>query len=180
MTAKELIAILKLICAYSCIIPAIIGIRNYNKLSSDFKSLTWMVIICFLLELPSYYLHDRGKNNLFIMHIYTILEFVLLGYVYRIHLKRLIPPWMMTMIIVLFCTYSIFNSIFIQPININNSYALKGYTYVLGKFGTVGFFNSQFFPFCARKSLSSYPQTYYEKFLDITCLNRMCTVPAYR
>jgi len=63
-------------------------------------------------------------NNLFLLHIDVPVEFTLLAYFYYSFLKQYLDKKIFFTIIVLFIIFSIGNSIFIQPIDSFNSYAL--------------------------------------------------------
>ncbi|MFT6335429.1 MAG: hypothetical protein ACI86M_000901 [Saprospiraceae bacterium] len=66
---------------------------------------------------------ERVGNNLFLLHIYTILEFIVLSAFFKVVFDQLGSKFSMlkiTIVVVLLC---ILNSIFIQPLEGFNSYA---------------------------------------------------------
>ena len=66
---------------------------------------------------------SRSLNNLHALHIYTVLEFIFIGWYYYYNLPDIISKKSILICIVLFSTFSILNSIFIQPLHTYNSYA---------------------------------------------------------
>lgn len=75
------------------------------------------------IELVSTWLFYQKKNNLFLLHIFTIEEFVLVTVFYSLLLKEYISPKVFRVITVLFVLFSVYNSFFIQSFTKNNTYA---------------------------------------------------------
>jgi hypothetical protein len=111
------------IYSFTCIVPAIIGIRHYKSLSSDLKAITLYIILCFLLEFPNNYLAFHKINSLFILHFLTVAEIVFLAYVYSFYIDKIISKKLLWCITIAFVMFSICNTLFIQPYYTFNSYA---------------------------------------------------------
>jgi hypothetical protein len=111
------------IAAFTCIVPAFVGLRYYKSLSKDLKAMTLFIILCFLMELPSTYLGMHKMNNLFILHFLTVAEILFLAYVYSFHIDKIISKKLLWCITTAFVMFSICNTLFIQPYYTFNSYA---------------------------------------------------------
>jgi len=85
--------------------------------------MTWYALLCVLTEIPSNYLFAHRMNNLFLMHFFTIIEFVLLAWVYSFHLSQIISRRIMLIITLAFVAFAVLNTIFFQPLYTFNSYA---------------------------------------------------------
>jgi hypothetical protein len=115
--------ILLYVFSFTCIIPAFIGLRNYGRLSPDFKALTLYMLASVLFEIPSNYYFYHKMNNLFIIHYYTVVEFVFLTYIYSIHIHKVISKKILLVMASVFVLGSVLNSVFVQSFNEFNSYA---------------------------------------------------------
>jgi hypothetical protein len=85
--------------------------------------MTAYVLLCVLSEIPNNYLHAHKVNNLFLMHLFTVIEFVLLAWAYSFHLSQVISRKAMLAIAIAFVVFALLNSLFLQPLHTFNSYA---------------------------------------------------------
>lgn len=109
--------------SFTCIVPAVIGFKNYALLPRDLKAITLYAFVSFLFEIPSNYYFYHNKNNLFILHAYTVIEFIFMAYVYSFHISKVVGKRTLLLVTVTFVAFSIVNSVFIQSIKFFNSYA---------------------------------------------------------
>jgi hypothetical protein len=63
-------------------------------------------------------------NNLFVFHVFTPCEYVLLALLYRAVFQSSFTKRMIVYSIPVFLAFSIFCSIYLQPIDVNNSYSI--------------------------------------------------------
>lgn len=99
-------------------------LKNWNKSPIKIKYLAyflfWNLFIEIMARITSYY----GHNNLFLLHLYTLMEFLLLSIFYK---KIHKPEWRNSSYfsIFIFCIsiLIILNSIILQPLSGFNSYA---------------------------------------------------------
>jgi len=106
------------------IVPAlIIAFRKYSKLSPELKVITYYLVLSALTEILAALLAAVNKNNLPLLHIYTILQFVLIARFYGIVLAGFVPRNLIRYSAYFFIIFSILNSLFLQTIFTNNTYA---------------------------------------------------------
>ncbi|MDQ6844107.1 MAG: hypothetical protein M3Z92_07130 [Bacteroidota bacterium] len=95
-----------------------------NKIELPLKFLTFIIVSSLLIEISTSTIFDYLPNNLFLYHIYNPVEFFLYSLFFaslilakkmRRILYFLIPVYLITAIIL---------SLFVQKINVNNSYAI--------------------------------------------------------
>lgn len=67
---------------YSTILPVILGVFYFKKLDRTFKLLTLFVLVSLILEVCTYILFMQGRNNMFLYHSYTFVEFLFLTFVF--------------------------------------------------------------------------------------------------
>ncbi len=93
-------------------------------LSSPIKLLGLFVLLSILTELTSSLLSYYGYNNLWLLHLYTLLEFLLLSFIYRSLLfEKGSRRDNFTLLLLGISLLVICNSLFLQPINTFNTYA---------------------------------------------------------
>jgi len=104
------------------LIPVIIGFASYHSLT-PVKRLILALMVCSLgLNIIQITLALHSIPNLFIGHIYTLIEFILIAYIYKLKLDKLIPLSVFMAIVVGFVVFSLFNTFVIQGLHANNSY----------------------------------------------------------
>ena len=105
-------------------LSAILAWKNYLQFPKHFKLFTIYIGITFIFELISFITSLRKESNLWLIHLYTLTEFILLGLFYKSVLKR--PQWLnqnFKLILLVGSVLVIANTLFLQPITQFNSYA---------------------------------------------------------
>jgi hypothetical protein len=99
-------------------------IIHYKKLDSPFRRLFYFLILNLVIEILASLFIEFGINNLPLLHIYTLAEFILFSYFYKSIIKK--PSTFHTIywyFIIGGSAFIIFNSIFLQSIFDFNSIA---------------------------------------------------------
>ncbi|GJM36380.1 MAG: hypothetical protein DHS20C18_53810 [Saprospiraceae bacterium] len=102
----------------------ILFISRYESFSKSFYIFTGFLAFSFIITSVSLFLWHNGENNLPLLHLYTLGEFLLLSWFYKeiiglrnfSHLRFYIFIGLITVLLIL-------NSIFVQPISQFNTYA---------------------------------------------------------
>ncbi|PZR38985.1 MAG: hypothetical protein DI538_08035 [Azospira oryzae] len=105
-------------------ITVIYSIYIYKSLGKELKSFSWFLIISGIIQFISSALWYARTNNLPLLHIYVAVGFFLIAYFYIQVLDEFINKKIIWIILLLFLTFSVLNSIFIQPILTFASYSL--------------------------------------------------------
>jgi hypothetical protein len=74
-----------------------------------------------LVQAYAYYLWKNSQNNLFLLHIYTVEEFIFLTLFYSHLLKKFISQHWFFAIIILFVVSAVLNIMYLQPLKIHNT-----------------------------------------------------------
>ncbi len=119
-----------MIAAAFVLIPFLIGIKNYRLYGKDLRVLTIFMGVSVLTEILAYSFFYQGKNNYPFLHVFTIIEFAALTYIYSLHLRTILSYKVILVLVLSFILYSVLNSIFIQSIYQFNTYA-RGVEFIL-------------------------------------------------
>lgn len=108
---------------YGSLIPLsiILLLFSKRKMPLGVKLLAAYFILSFLLFGLSNYLADRSINNLFIYHIFAILEFVFIGQFFRTIISSKKFKSSSLYIIIIFCLLALINSILFEKFTTLNS-----------------------------------------------------------
>ncbi|WP_205511934.1 hypothetical protein [Longitalea arenae] len=109
--------------AWIVIVPVLICILFYRNYNAGLKVLGIHVFIACAVELSSYLLMKLGRNNLPLLHFYTLSEFVLLYIYYDLFFHNTFPKWLLRGLAGCFVLFTLINSIFVQSIYTFNNYA---------------------------------------------------------
>lgn len=120
----HIISMLAFVILFLSGIIAVIALLNYKTFDNSLKILTVYFVLAFIFEAVSLYLARNKINNLFLFHIYAIIEFSLLvaffsNLIYSQQARKKIYFFMATGFLFL-----IADSLFIQGITVFNSYGL--------------------------------------------------------
>jgi hypothetical protein len=96
----------------------------YKSISSELRPFAWFVLLSGVVQLCSAILWFSKKNNLPLLHLYVAAGFVFLAMFYQKVLDGFVSKTVIQSIVIAFLVFTIFNSIFIQPLLTFNSYAL--------------------------------------------------------
>jgi hypothetical protein len=112
---------MRFIVPLSILIPLVFAILNYRFLDQSLKTIFWFLIFSGLANLVALYLATHQKNNLFVIHIYTVFEFAFISWYYKLQLKgiynKIIP-----ILIFAFTVLCVLNVLFIQKSTLFNTY----------------------------------------------------------
>lgn len=104
-------------------LPLLIGLFKFKYLNYALKIIILHLFLGSLVEVASRIMMELEGNNLPLMHLYTVEEFLLIGLFYRYNLKGFVPTKWMNWIIIIFISYSVVNSLFIRSIYEYNNLA---------------------------------------------------------
>ncbi|MES2689822.1 MAG: hypothetical protein V4658_05425 [Bacteroidota bacterium] len=109
-------------------IPVLVSILyaafSFHKLGRHIRIFCSFLLLSGLVQLVSLVLWFKQVNNLPLLHFYVPLGLACLTFFYHSILKSIINRYILWGLLCLFMLFSIINTLFIQPINTYNSYAL--------------------------------------------------------
>lgn len=104
-------------------IPLLFSIIYYKRFPVALKNVTYYMIAAASTELLSYIMWKQKRNNLPLLHIYTIIEYLLLLKFYYSILKDFLPKAAFLILAVVPPCFFILDSLFIESIYNFNPYA---------------------------------------------------------
>lgn len=124
----------------SVIIPIVFAIVKYRHINKPLTTIFLYLLFAGIVNACAAYLAFRHINNLPLLHVYTIFEFLFLGvFFYQLTGKPKIKKLILGGIL-LFPVYGLINFIFIQNIHVFNSYARPVEAILLIVFSLVYFY----------------------------------------
>lgn len=105
------------------ILPTLVSLRNTHDYQLRFRIISLHVWIAFIIEMISYWLWMHKQSNLFLLHLYTILEFEIISLFYLILLKEYSKKWVIPTIMICFAVFAIIDSLFFHDLNHFNVFA---------------------------------------------------------
>ncbi|MFN7494134.1 MAG: hypothetical protein ACK5RG_14545 [Cyclobacteriaceae bacterium] len=96
----------------------------YRQLSHELRIFSWFVFFSAAIEMCSRIFWFQSINNMPFLHVYVAGGFCFISIFYQQILKGFINPTIIWMILAIFLIFTTINSLFIQPIDTFNSYAL--------------------------------------------------------
>jgi hypothetical protein len=97
------------------LIVSIIGMVRYKKLTIPFKLITILIFLTLLLEVIAKGCAIKYKNNIPVLHIISITEYVLFSVIYYFSFKSRVIRISIITALGIFIVFFFVNSIFIQP-----------------------------------------------------------------
>lgn len=111
------------IALFAIWIPLITGLFGFKKGPVYIRWLIIHLLFAAIVQLFSFYLWKNGKNNLYVLHIYTVEEMVMLTFFYYFLLKDVVKRNIFFFVVALFVICAVLNAIFLQSITKHNTYA---------------------------------------------------------
>jgi len=121
------------LASYFIAVPAVLSIIRYRKLDWAMKTVACYVFLGAFVQSFSSYLNAKNQNNLWLLHLYTPLEFTCIVCFYGIVLRGFVKKTMMVGLGLGFAILSALNSAFLQSVTTFNTYArsLEGILVIL-------------------------------------------------
>lgn len=129
MTQKVLMYF-ALFAAMLVVVPFLMGLVRYGRQDREQRILFIFLGLSTLIETGAITLFALDKNNYPLLHVFTIVEFVMLAWLYRPYLGAVVKPALHTFVLVAFGIFSIYNSLWLQPLTTFNTYA-RGISFLL-------------------------------------------------
>lgn len=96
----------------------------YRKLAKELQVFSWFLFLSAIVEVASKILWFQSRNNMPLLHFYVAAGFFLLALFYQRVLNDFINKKIIRVVLIIFLTFTIINSLAIQPLTTFNSYAL--------------------------------------------------------
>ncbi len=104
------------------LIPLLIAAMNFKNYTSDLKIIFYYLAVATVTQAVSFAFWKQSVNNFPILHLYTIIEYLLLLWFYSVVLKEFIPKYVFIVLSIAFPIFSILNSLYIENIYAFNTY----------------------------------------------------------
>lgn len=119
--------------AYFVAMPPLVAIYRYHLLGNAMRIMALYVWLGGIIQLSSSYLSSQKQNNLWLLHLYTPLEFACIAAFYAVVLRGFVRQSVFVWGGAGFALLSVLNSCFLQNIATFNTYArsLQGILVIL-------------------------------------------------
>jgi hypothetical protein len=104
-------------------IPIVAGLLSFKKAPVYVRLLIIHLFLAAIVQAIAYYLWKHSQNNLYLLHLYTVEELVMLTFFYGYLLKSSIGKNIFIVVAAFFITCAALNALFLQPITRHNTYA---------------------------------------------------------
>ncbi|AXG71035.1 hypothetical protein KORDIASMS9_03290 [Kordia sp. SMS9] len=111
------------IAQFSLVVPLLAMLFRFKRFTKLFWTLGILLIVAAIISYSSYVLYKNGANNMYLLHIYTVLEYALWSLFYYQLFESAMAKKINIGLLVVFVTFSILNSIYWQPLEMYNSYS---------------------------------------------------------
>lgn len=105
------------------IAPFLLSVVRYNRLSKALKIITWYLMLSVLTQAISLFLWKKSINNLPVLHVFTVLEFILLFAYYSFQSKPLLTRFWFYAILVLFLLFALLDAFVLENLHSFNIYS---------------------------------------------------------
>ena len=121
--SEESFGNLRLISSLTIILPLLLAIWKYGRLSQMQRKLFYLVILFSITELIANIFWYQKLNNLPVYHFYAIIECLCILSIYQDVLQKIYPKYLLPVLAVLFTVFCIVNMLFFQDLLTFNSNA---------------------------------------------------------
>ncbi len=104
-------------------VPWLLALVKLKDYTPALKTIFWYLTLAICTNLLSFILWKMKTNNLPVLHVYTVLEYLVLLRFYYLILKGFMPDKLFLLLAVVFPLFSIADSIFIENIRSFNTYS---------------------------------------------------------
>lgn len=117
------------IAQLSILLPLAMVLIRYKRFGKPFISLSVLLIVAAIISFIAYLHYAKQENNMYLLHVYTVFEYIGWTVFYYQFFENKIIKKTFIVLSVLFVVFSIVNTIFWQPLDINNSHSrsLEGF-----------------------------------------------------
>lgn len=117
--------IISLLTKFPLTVAFLIAARYYLRFSLELKVISWYIFVSVVVQFLSQYLSAQNINNLYLLHVFVPLSFIILSIFYQKIFAQFIHRNVLWSILGVFVIFSLINSIYWQDIKTFNSYALS-------------------------------------------------------
>lgn len=114
-------------------VPVVVALLRFRCLGAAMRIMAVYVFLAGLTQVFSSYLSAHRQNNLWVLHLYTPLEFACIVWYYSVVLKNFLKKWVFAAGAIGFGLLSVLNTAFLQDAQTFNTYArsLEGVLVIL-------------------------------------------------
>jgi hypothetical protein len=130
--SKSIIHFIIYVCNIPPVLASVLALFYLKRVDSRLYSFSLFLLFNGIIQVSQLIILNITESyHLLMFHVDVPIEFALLSHFYYSFLKKYLDKKIYFTLVVVFLTFSILNSIFIQPINIFNSYAIVSESIIL-------------------------------------------------
>jgi len=105
------------------LLPTIVAVLNHKKYSNELRIILYYLLLSVFSQTAAFIFWKANINNLPILHVFTLLEFLILLRFYSILLTKIIPTAVFLFLALAFPLFAIFDSVLLENIFTFNTLA---------------------------------------------------------
>jgi hypothetical protein len=103
-------------------LPLLIAAINFKNYAKELKLIFYYLVLATVTQMLSFAFWKQSINNFPILHVYTIVEYLLLLWFYSVALKKFIPKYVFITLSIAFPVFSVLDSVYVESIYAFNTY----------------------------------------------------------
>lgn len=119
---KSIQGVILLYSPLAVLLPLVAALLRFKKFGPELRVLTYHLVMVTIMSAVSATMWFMHKNNLPLLHIYTILEFGMIAWFYKVVLRGWVSDRLFAVLIPLFIVLALLNSLFLQEWHRFNTY----------------------------------------------------------
>ncbi|MEM6684568.1 MAG: hypothetical protein AAF617_02140 [Bacteroidota bacterium] len=123
MISQSFLATISEISQLSLGIPIVMCLWRYKRLNKLYWTLFVLLIVAAIISYNAYTLYKNVQNNMHILHLYTVVEYIFWSlFYYQLFKKSMVKKAIIGLVVIL-VAFSILNTLYWQPLDTFNSYS---------------------------------------------------------
>lgn len=123
MLTKTFLATISEIAQLSLALPILVMLFRFKRFTKLFWTLAVLLLVALIISYSAYILYQNRTNNMYLLHIYTVLEYALWSIFYYQLFEKKVAKKIIVSMLLLFVIFSITNTIYWQSLEMFNSYS---------------------------------------------------------
>lgn len=123
MFTQTFLASFSEIAQLSLVLPLIVMLYRYRRFTRLFWTLGSLLIVAVIISYSAYLLYKSKTNNMYLLHIYTVLEYAFWSLFYYQLFERRIVKRIILSLLIIFILFAIINTMNWQSLEMYNSYS---------------------------------------------------------
>ena len=123
MLTKTFLATISEIAQLSLALPILIALFRFKRFTKLYWTLASLLLVAAIISYGAFILYQNKANNMYLLHIYTVLEYALWSMFYYQLFERKFVKKVIVSLLILFVLFAVTNTLYWQSLQVYNSYS---------------------------------------------------------